>query len=748
VPGCAHGRTLRLAPLWALATGALAAACAGKAGDGASNGSTAGSSGAAGAGTGTAGTTVGGGGSGGTSQPPMSSLPPPAMFKPAPAGLRRLTLEQYKNSVADLLGPGVKVPADFEPDTSLSGFASIGASLVSLSPHLVEQLETASLALAHQALADPAGRAALVGCNPTAATDDACVTQFITKLGRRAWRRPLTAEEISIYVKLVNGVQTEMKPPSFFGGLEYGLAALFESPHFLYREELGAPQTGNTAVLAFDDHELATRLSYLLWNTTPDDALLDAADARQLTQGTGFQTQVARLLASPRLATGTRTFFSEYYRLGDLDVLPQLPSLFPQRTDTLGPAMREETQRFLAELATSGADMRSLFDSSTTFVNAELAKLYGLPGVTGTDFVKTTLPAAGLRVGYLGQGSFLALNAHSNVGSPTYRGKFIREMLMCQSVPPPPMNVPPLPETAPGAAPQTMRQKLEVHRAVQPCKSCHTLMDPIGLAYENFDAIGAYRTMDAGQLIDASGDLDGGAFKNPRELATLLHDNPRVMDCLARNLYRYATGHVETTDEEPAVLQIAQGFKDGKFQYGALVSSVVKSAGFVLAAPPAPDTSGAAGGAGGMMAGAAGVGGGGKGGSTGAAGGSPDGGVVTLPAMLSYARDIAPIIANKCSPCHTTDAKAGFNWTYDNLVTNTSVTNTTTKACTYISKPPMRVVPGDPDHSLLWTKLNLDTTQATVHGCGDQMPLPSSGKVLLTPELDAFHNWIQQGAKP
>jgi hypothetical protein len=686
-------------------------------------------------------------GTAGTSQPPGSTLPPPAMFQPAPAGLRRLTLAQYRNSIADLLGPGVTVPSDIEADTALSGFASIGAASVSLSPHLVEQLETAALSVAHQALSDTTNRVTLVGCDApaTAVTDDNCVTQFITKFGRRAWRRPLTPDEITTTVKLVNGIQTASK--SFFGGLEYGVAAVLESPHFLYREELGAPQANNSGTLAFDDHELATRLSYLVWNTTPDDALLDAADARQLTQGNGFETQVTRLTASPRAATGTSTFFGEYLRLAELDQLPQLPSIFPQKTDTIGPAMRTETQRFFADLAANG-DMRSLFDSPTAFVDAELAKLYGLPAVTGTDFVKTTLPASGLRVGYLGQGSFLALNAHSNVTSPTYRGKFIREMLLCQSIPPPPMNVPPLPDDMPGM-PQTMRQKLAVHRAVEPCKTCHTLMDPLGLAFENFDGIGAFRTMDAGQVIDASGDLDGKPFKNPRELASLLHDDPRAMECLARNLYRYATGHVETNGEEPAVLQVAQGFVNGKYQYAALVDSVVKSAGFVLAAPAPPDMTGAGG------APVPATGAGGTGGASGGAGGAiasggADGGVVVTPPVMnpSYAKDIAPIIANRCAPCHTTDAKAGFNWTYDNLVTNTTVTNATTSKCTYLIQPARRVIPGDADHSLLWTKLTLDETQATVHNCGEPMPLPTSGKTVPTSELDTIYRWIQQGAKP
>ncbi len=701
-------------------------------------------------GGGDAGVNGGGGGTGGTtiigaagSVAPPPGTTTPAQFKPSPAGLRRLTVAQYRNSVTDLLGPGIAVPSDFEPDTALSGFASVGAALVSLSPHLIEQLETASLAIAHQALADAApGRAALVGCTPAAAggPNDACTTMFVTKLGRRAWRRPLTADEVTAYVKLANGIQTSSK--SFYVGLEYALAGLLQSPHFIYREELGSPAAGMPGVLAFDDHELATRLSYFLWNTTPDDTLLDAADAHQLSQGTGFQTQVARLLASPRATTGARTFFGEYYRLAELDTLPQLPALYPANTATLGPAMREETMSFLSDLAlTSDGDMRSLFDSPTTFVNAELAKLYGLPAVAGTGFVKTTLPATGLRVGYLGQGSFLALNAHSDVTSATYRGKFIREMLMCQIVPPPPMNVPPLPMDTVVTGPQTMRQKLAMHRAVEPCKTCHTLMDPIGLAYENFDAIGANRTMDAGQVIDASGDLDGMAFKNPRELATLLHNNPRVMDCLARNLYRYVMGHIEGTGEEPAVTQLAQGFKDGQYHFSSLVNGVVKSAAFVLAAPPSADVPGA-GGSGGSTGAAGGGGAGGKGGSTGT------GGTVAPPAVLGFAHDVAPIIASKCSPCHTTDAKGGSNWTYDTLVTNPNVTNAATTKCTFVSQPPKRVIAGDPDHSLLWIKLTITEHQSMVSLCGDQMPLAASGKTLSTPELDIVHNWIQQGAKP
>ena len=285
----------------------------------------------------------------------------PGVFAPASGALRRLTAVQYRNSISDLFGGAVMATDDLEADTALGGFASIGASLVSLSPHLVEQLETSALDVAHQALSNTAARAAFVGCNPTAATDDVCTPAFLKKLGRRAWRRPLTDDEVTALAAMTKSIQTSLN--SYFGGLEYGIAALLESPHFLYREELGAPDPANPSRMLFDDHELATRLSYFLWNTTPDDALLDAADAQQLT-GAGFMTQVQRLLKSPRAVDGAQTFFGEYFRLGELDDLPQLPSLYPRRTATLGPAMRQETQMFLSDLAvTRDGDLRDMFTS-------------------------------------------------------------------------------------------------------------------------------------------------------------------------------------------------------------------------------------------------------------------------------------------------------------------------------------------------------------------------------------------------
>ena len=424
---------------------------------------------------------------------------PPSSFHPAPATLRRLTVAQYQNSVRDLLGGAITTPTDLEPDSSISGFASIGAARIALSAHATEQFETAALALAHQALADAATRSALVGCAPAGPTDDACARQFVTSFGRRAWRRTLTTDEVTRYAAIATNAAGVLK--DFYSGLEYALAGILQSPHFLYREELGAPDAADPSRRVFQGYELASRLSYFLWNTTPDDALLDAAEAGKLATDQGLRAEAERLLASPRAHDATQSFFGELLQLADLDDLPQLPTVYPQMSATLGASMRSETLRVLDDVTMSGDnDFRQLFDTRTTYVNGELAKLYGLPGSRRHGSGQDDAARSSGRSGLLGQASFLALNAHADSSSPTRRGKFIREVLLCQSIPPAPPNVDTkFPVDTAGGAQRTMRQKLEVHRQVATCATCHTMMDPVGLGLENFDGIGAYRTTEAGQ---------------------------------------------------------------------------------------------------------------------------------------------------------------------------------------------------------------------------------------------------------
>ncbi|HEX3698471.1 MAG TPA: DUF1592 domain-containing protein [Polyangia bacterium] len=556
---------------WSLTTLALAAAAVGCSGEiGTSMG---GGSGTPGSGNGT-----GNGGNGGPGMPP----PAPANFVAEQGGLRRLTVPELRNSVTDLFGGGMTISTQFEPDTALSGFASIGAARVQLSAAFVEQLEAASLEVAHKALSDVTGRATLIGCTPAGTTDDTCTSQFIRTFGRRVWRRPLTDDEVSRYAGVAKGAQTALA--NYFSGLEYAVAGLLQSPYFIYRMELGAAPTGNATQVAFDDYQMATRLSYFLWNTTPDDALLDAADAHQLTKSAGLTAQAQRLLASPRTSAAMQTFFTELYRLGDLDTLAQQPAIFPEVSPTLGASMRDETLKFLTNIAfTTKGDYRDIYTSTNTFVNAEMAKLYGMtaPGA-GTTSVAATYPASSLRSGLLGQASFLAGNSQPTRSSPTKRGKFIREMMLCQQITAPPANVPAFPETMPG----TTRQRLTQHRTDPSCAACHSLMDPVGLGLENFDGIGAFRTMEAGQPIDASGNLDAATFTGPVGLATAVRNHSQTPVCLASVMYRYAVGHVDTDGEKPAIDALVKAFSGDGYHFSALLEGMVNSPGFIYAAKP------------------------------------------------------------------------------------------------------------------------------------------------------------------
>ena len=515
--------------------------------------------------------------------PPPGAQPgqPPSGFRPGPATLRRLTRVQYEHAIHDLLGANITVPSGLELDAVLSGFAAIGASLTTLSETAIEKLEGASLAIATQALGDPARRSQLVGCTPAGPWDEACARTFITGFGRRAWRRPLLDPEVARY--LVVARQGAEMLVDFWQGLAYALSGLLQSPYFLYRVELGElnPTSGWRQ---FDDWELASRLSFFLASTSPDDALLEAAKARELTQPGGLRRQAERLLDSARGRIAVRDFLNQLLRLGALDDLEQSPTDFPALTPTLPASMREETLRFVEEIAWGAeGDYQRVFDTRTTFVNGELARLYGLPPPAGTGFTPVELPAAGLRLGLLGQAAFLASNAHEQSTSPTLRGKFVREAFLCHVIPEPPADADTsLPPERQGAPPRTLRERLAAHSAPA-CAACHTKMDPLGLAFENFDAIGRFRATEAGRPVDASGDLDGQTFQDPVQLAAILRRHPDVETCLVRGLWRYALGRVEAEGEEMLITKLPGSLGDGAGRFRRLLLALVESESFRVA---------------------------------------------------------------------------------------------------------------------------------------------------------------------
>ncbi|MES2641746.1 MAG: DUF1592 domain-containing protein [Myxococcota bacterium] len=509
--------------------------------------------------------------------PPVERGPAPAVTPPAPT-LRRLTQAQYANTVRDLLGADIVLPSSLEPDAEEAGLLSVGAGTASVSSLGVERYEDAALLLADQVADDPARFATIVPCTPASSDDAVCADSFVRAFGLRVWRRPLTDAEAARLVAVVT--LTGGEAGAFAEGVRYGLAAMLQSPHFVYRREHGAVAPDDTTVRLLNDWELATRLSYLLWATTPDDTLLAAAAAGELRTDEGLRAQADRLLADERARTGVRELFTELFELGELDTVAKDPTIFAHASAELGPAAREETLLGLERLIFDApGDFRDLLTTPTTFVDPRLASLYRIPAPDPLGFGEVTLGESDGRRGLLGQASFLMLNAHSTRTSATLRGVFIRKTLLCQTIPPPPADVDTSIPEADATSP-TLRDRLQTHLEDPTCAGCHQLTDPIGLGLENLDGIGRWRDTENDVSIDASGDLDGKAFTNAWELGAVVRDNDNLGPCFAAHLYRYAMGHTIDPGEQDVVDWIAEGFVGSGHDWQALLTDLVMSPAF------------------------------------------------------------------------------------------------------------------------------------------------------------------------
>lgn len=512
----------------------------------------------------------------------------PDTFTPAPAGLRRLTQRQYLNAIFDTTGIDLGTP-ELEPDAESNGFIAVGHSRSTISRLGVEQYETTAYDLAARVIADEAARARLVPCAPDSASegvydvtgDVACLRTFVESFGRRVWRRPLSAEETDRYVGVATEAATALE--GFWPGIEFALAGLVQSPNFLFRVELGSgPAVGGADDgRVYDDWEMASRLSFAVCNSTPDDALLDAAAAGELTTDSGLRAQVDRLVGSDCARAAVRGFFDELFAITRLSELNKDTEVYPQMTTTLGESMREgllaTVERWVVD---DGANYREFFTREEAMADGQVAALYGVDDV-GADAELVSLPTG--RQGLLGQAAFLARYSHAEKSSPTRRGLFVRTGLLCQSIPPPPDDVGELPEPSPDVP--TARDRLAEHRENASCAGCHAQMDPIGLALENFDGVGVWRDLENGATIDPSGELDGVAYADGVGLGETLSEHPRLLECMVRNLYRYATGHIETAGEARSIYLLARDFEEEGL-VRALLAELLMSEGFRTAGAP------------------------------------------------------------------------------------------------------------------------------------------------------------------
>jgi hypothetical protein len=488
--------------------------------------------------------------------------------------LRVLTQLEYKNSLTDLLGP-ITAKLDLPPDTFLGGFTSIGGAEVAINASAVEPYETASLAAVREVLADATRWQTLVGCQPKADLSDACVVTFIQSFGRRAFRRDLTDAEVQQWLK-VGKDAAQLPGSSATQGLATIVSGLLQSPFFLYRIETNKLDA-TSGRLKYDGGSMATRLAYLLTGHPPSNALLTAAAAGQLDTADGVKTAAAPLLTDPNAIERMAAFFSEYSQSSLVLGAQKSAELFPNYNAALQSSMFQATELFIKNIVLApGADVRSIFDSDQTFVDATLAPIYGV-AAPASGFMQIKLAADAARAGIFGQAGVVAGHSQPDRTSATRRGVFLLETFLCTTPPPPPGGVNTMLVNDPT---KTRRAQLEAHRSDPKCAGCHGLFDPIGLALEHLDPIGQYRATDNGIAIDATGALDGVNFDGAVQLGAAFRQSSRAMTCMMSNFYRSANGRMDAAPDSAEVDKLTQTLTAKGYVWRDLVAEFVASDAF------------------------------------------------------------------------------------------------------------------------------------------------------------------------
>lgn len=458
--------------------------------------------------------------------------------------MRRITEAQYRNTIADVFGPDIRVAGRFEPIVRpVHELIASGASDAAISPTGLENFDAMARVIAAQVF-DPVHRGQFAPCAPADATkaDSACAGQVLAPLGRYLFRRPLSASEQAFYVRLAGDATG--KSGSFYKGLELSLAAMLVSPDFLYVIERAEPDPASPGNLRLDNYSRATRLSMMLWNSTPNEALLKAADAGQLTDQAQLDAIAQKMVASPRFEQGVRAFFADMLLFEKFDELAKDPIVYPYFNQEVLQALPEQTLRMLTNLLlTRNADYRQVFTTNRTFMTRALGAVYQVPVRKAKGWEAYDFAPGDDRSGILGSAGFLAIYSHSGRSSPTLRGRAIRELLMCQPVPNPPGNVNfTAVQDVHNKAMPTARIRLNQHATDPSCSGCHRITDPVGLSLEKFDGIGAFRATENDAPIDSAGTIDGVDFQGAAGLGKVLAESPMTTQCVASRALEYAVG--------------------------------------------------------------------------------------------------------------------------------------------------------------------------------------------------------------
>jgi hypothetical protein len=437
-------------------------------------------------------------------------------------------------------------------------------------------------------VSETASRKRIFSCRPTSA-DEArpCAEKIVFDLGTEAYRRPLTASDKKALMAFYDSGNAE---GGFENGVRSALEAILSSPHFIFRIEESPRNAKAGDRYPISNLDLASRLSFFLWDRPPDDALLAVAEKGTLSDPAVLKAQTLRMLADRQSeALGSR-FAAQWLRLQDIDKVHPDENQYPDYRQQLGDEMRVETETFFNSIVRENGSVLDLLSADYTYVNEDLAKHYGIPGVTGSEFRRVTYPDARRR-GLLGQASILTLTSHANRTSPVLRGKWVMEVLLGSPPPPPPANVPDLEKT--GEAKEgrmlTTRERMELHRSNPQCKSCHLYMDPIGLALDNFDVTGQWRIRENGAPLDTRGELyDGTPVTNLAELQQALLKRPTpLIRTFTQNLMAYALGRRMEYYDGPAVRRIANDAAPNGYRMADFIVGVVQSDAFRMSRVPA-----------------------------------------------------------------------------------------------------------------------------------------------------------------
>ncbi|HLH45075.1 MAG TPA: DUF1592 domain-containing protein [Bryobacteraceae bacterium] len=443
-------------------------------------------------------------------------------------------------------------------------------------PHL--QMLTISGPFQPTGPGDTPSRRRIFICRPGGPwTETSCARKIVAELARRAYREPAEEADVQRAMKFYESARRE---GGFEAGIQAALERILASPKFVFRAEREPPRA-SAGVYSVSDIELASRLSFFLWSSIPDERLLRLAADGKLHEPAALEQEIRRMLADSRAGALTSNFAAQWLQLRNLANVQPNTDEFPDFDDNLRQSFRQETELLFQSVVAEDRSVLDLMSANYTFVNERLARHYGIPDIYGSRFRRVAIHDDA-RKGLLGQGSILALTSHAERTSPVVRGKWILENLLGLAVPPPPPNVPPLKEKQDGERPKTMREQMEEHRANPVCASCHKTLDPIGFALENFDAVGAWRSRDAGNPIDASGQLaDGTKVDGVVALREALLSRPEVfVTTLTKKLLTYALGRGLDYRDMPQVRAIERKAAENHYRFSSLISGVVNSAPF------------------------------------------------------------------------------------------------------------------------------------------------------------------------